>query len=481
MQKERVILYGFGWVGQSMLAFCEAMGFECRIVDDGINKDFVCDERVAGIEVFREPFALCLITVRDEEAAQRILAKLQNLGIHESLVRHVSSFDYRSSMAYLVHDFFGSTQNLLEFWRSESFILPNFHLKLAQLIDMHHKKRVERNQNLLRFRAQVDSALPHCSVFAKMCYTQFIKAPSTHIPYPGFNVQIAIDGREDKSFFFEKVDWDLIQHRDANTKLIVCFGNSALRLVYLPLHETIIENLRKELQNLAPQQNFIVLNLGINGYTIYEQMMLYNALIYPHSPDIVLSFFGATDWRTGIVNCDVLLKVHKMTYTPGYYEYQAKSLLQRTSLVQSSQLPLYTELEIPNPKISDDDVNLAIATRLRQFHDIVRGGGGKFAAFIQPLLPCKKVWAQEEKDMRYNEIATRRAPPYMSAIIDRVPELIVNLKQQVGDVDYLYDLNNATMNSTEPIFTNNWIHCNARGNALCAQYAAQVLRQKNWL
>lgn len=83
--------------------------------------------------------------------------------------------------------------------------------------------------------------------------------------------------------------------------------------------------------------------------------------------------------------------------------------------------------------------------------------------------------------MRYNEIATRRAPPYMSAIIDRVPELIVNLKQQVGDVDYLYDLNNATMNSTEPIFTNNWIHCNARGNALCAQYAAQVLRQKNWL
>lgn len=30
MQKEHVILYGFGWVGQSMLAFCEAMGFECR-------------------------------------------------------------------------------------------------------------------------------------------------------------------------------------------------------------------------------------------------------------------------------------------------------------------------------------------------------------------------------------------------------------------------------------------------------------------
>lgn len=374
MQKERVILYGFGWVGQSMCAFCEAMGFECRIVDDDIDQRLICDERMVGNEVFFESFALCLITVRDAELAQKILAKLQKLGIHENVVRHVFNFDYRPSMAYLVHDFFDSPQKLLELWRGESFALPNFHLKLIQLVDMHHKKRAERNQNLSHFRAQVDSALPHCSVFAKMFYIEPTKARLSHIPYPGFNVHIATQ-RADKSFFFEEVDWELIQHRDANTKLIVCFGNSALRLNYLPLHETIVENLRRELQNFAPQQNFIVLNLGISGYTIYEQMMLYNALIYPHSPDIVLSFFGGTDWRTGIVSCDVLLKTHRMTYTPGYYEYQAKSLFQQMSLVQTNRLPLYTELEIPNPKISDTDVNVAIITRLQQFHDIVSRGG----------------------------------------------------------------------------------------------------------
>lgn len=69
----------------------------------------------------------------------------------------------------------------------------------------------------------------------------------------------------------------------------------------------------------------------------------------------------------------------------------------------------------------------------------------------------------------------------MNAIIDRIPELIIDLKQQMGDVDYLYDLNNVTMNSAESLFTNHWIHCNARGNELCAQYVAQVLRQKEWL
>lgn len=375
MQKERVILYGFGWVGQSVFAFCEVMGFECRIVDDNLDKRFICDERMVGNEVFREPFALCLITVRDTELAQKILAKLQKLGIHKSVVRHVFSFDYRPSMAYLVHDFFDSPQKLLEDWRGESFALPNFHAKLAQLVDGYRKKRAKRNQNLSQFRAQVDSALPHHSVFAKMFHIEPTKGRLSHIPYPGFNVHIATE-RADKNFFFEEVDWDWIYHRNADTKLIVCFGNSALRLNYLPLHETIVENLRRELQSFAPQQTFIVLNLGISGYTIYEQMMLYNALIYPHSPDIVLSFFGGTDWRTGIVSCDILLKTHRMTYTPGYYEYQVKSLFQQTSLVQTNRLPLYTELEIPNPKISDTDVNAAITTRLRQFHDIVSGGGG---------------------------------------------------------------------------------------------------------
>ncbi|MDE6979338.1 MAG: hypothetical protein K2O85_07205, partial [Helicobacter sp.] len=55
--------------------------------------------------------------------------------------------------------------------------------------------------------------------------------------------------------------------------------------------------------------------------------------------------------------------------------YQAKSLFQQMSLVQPNLLPLYTELEIPNPKISDTDVNVAIITRLQQFHDIVSRGG----------------------------------------------------------------------------------------------------------
>lgn len=480
MQKEHVILYGFGWVGQSMLAFCEAMGFECRIVDDGINKDFVCDERVVGIEVFREPFALCLIAAHEEALAQKLLVKIHDMGIGEHLVRHISSDAYYPTMSYLLPDFFGSAQNLLELWHSESFTLPRFHAKLAQLVETYHRNKAERNKGFYDFHTQIDSTLPHRSVFAKMFNIAFIKGESPHIHYPGFSVHIELDERADENFYFESFDWDMVRNRSADTKLIACFGSSALRLSYLPLCETLTEFLRKELEAHTTTQ-YIVLNLGIIGYTIYEQMMLYNALIYPLAPDIVLSFFGDSDWRTGFIDCEVILKEHKIIYSPDYHEYQVKKFIESISLIRLNSLPLLGELEIPNPKISDNDVNLAVAMRLRQFHDVVSGGGGRFAAFIQPFLPCKKVWTKEEELMQHNAKTMNRISPYMNQIIGHIPQLVSSFKQQCLDLDYLFDLNQMINDSPETLFVHEWSHCNARGNALCAQYVAQVLRQKNWL
>ena len=62
-----------------------------------------------------------------------------------------------------------------------------------------------------------------------------------------------------------------------------------------------------------------------------------------------------------------------MTYTPGFYEYAYKK-------VTKSELPLYSEIgndrKAINNKILDDDVNEAIACRLRQFNLVTSGGGG---------------------------------------------------------------------------------------------------------
>ncbi|MDE7255088.1 MAG: hypothetical protein K2N54_02800, partial [Helicobacter sp.] len=99
--------------------------------------------------------------------------------------------------------------------------------------------------------------------------------------------------------------------------------------------------------------------------------------------------------------------------------------------------------------------------------------------------PCKLEWSKEEKEMRAKEKEhLNNVAAYQNNVIDTlVPKLVEDLKQkiQAHSYDFVFDLNEVIKNSQEPLFTNHWIHCNAHGNALCAQYVAQVLRQKEWL
>lgn len=83
--------------------------------------------------------------------------------------------------------------------------------------------------------------------------------------------------------------------------------------------------------------------------------------------------------------------------------------------------------------------------------------------------------------MQHNAKMMNNISPYMNQLIKHIAQLVFGFKQQCLDLDYLFDLNQMVDDSAESLFTNHWIHCNARGNALCAQYVAQVLRQKEWL
>lgn len=83
--------------------------------------------------------------------------------------------------------------------------------------------------------------------------------------------------------------------------------------------------------------------------------------------------------------------------------------------------------------------------------------------------------------MQHNAKTMNRISPYMNQIIGHIPQLVSSFKQQCLDLDYLFDLNQMINDSPETLFVHEWSHCNARGNALCAQYVAQVLQQKNWL
>ncbi|MDE7173700.1 MAG: class I SAM-dependent methyltransferase [Helicobacter sp.] len=117
---------------------------------------------------------------------------------------------------------------------------------------------------------------------------------------------------------------------------------------------------------------------------------------------------------------------------------------------------------IPEPLKMLDSIHAALSA----------GGGGRFFACIQPLLPCKRLWIDEERRM-WHEVVLQLYPKYLHEIIIRIPNLAKNLL--CAAPDFVFDANDAIRESRECLFDSYWIHCNARGNALCAQYIAQKL------
>ena len=470
---KKVLIYGFGWTGQSMLQLCVKIGFECKVLDDNINLDFTQDDIFIDQKGITENFDIYFVCIINKESAKEAYNKLKDAGIPKVKIKFISTYGYKNKMAFLVREYFKEPSQVLKKWLEDDQSMTYFHSQMKAMLNEYYQIKKSNADSLLEWSNKIRSTMIGQTIFAKLYTSALIKSDLAHIAYPGFNIGISFEKKEDKNFYFvQKIDFEAIMQRPKDVKLVACFGNSALRVEYLPLEDTITAFLQKKLG-----KKYIVLNFGVTGYTIYEQMMLYNALVFPLKPEIVISCFGGTDWRTGIVSCEHLVKTHKMTYTPGFYEYAYKK-------VTKSELPLYSEIgndrKDINNNILDDDVNEAIAFWLRQFNLVPRGGGGAFYAFIQPLLPCKLKWTKEEKEMRDKERKLlEHTLAYQNEIIDnRILKYIAGLKDKIRDCDFVFDLNEIFHKSEESIFTNHWIHCNAKGNEMVAEKIFEVLKQK---
>lgn len=368
----KVLIYGFGWSGQSALSLCEKIGFECKVVDDGIDLDFTKDERFISFEAVNDfSFDLFLVCLVDTKQADICIKKLRDIDIDEGKIKCFSFYEYREKMGYLVKSFFASPKEVLQGWLRDDKNLSLLQEQIKKMKQEYHRDKRESTKNNLDRIVRIDQKMPDLTIFSKLYHSSLTrKGRASCVCYPSFNIGISSYKEEDKNFYFiEKIDFEKLMHRPKNIKLIACFGNSALRVEYLPKEEAITGFLKQKLD----AKEYIVLNFGVTGYTVYEQMMLYGALVYPLKPEIVISYFGGTDWRSGFVSCERLIKLHKMTYTPGFYEYAYK-------VYCGSEIPLYleqsTEPEAYNQNITIKDINEAICVRLEQFRDIVLAGGG---------------------------------------------------------------------------------------------------------
>lgn len=367
----KVLIYGYGWSGQSALSLFDALGFECYVVDEKLDTDIISDKRFIALkEAVSQSFDLVLVCIVNEVIANQAAKKLYKQGISKDKVRYFQTYHYQEKMSKMLKRFLGSAEEVLQDCLSESLTMPILHSRILALQSAYFKDKRDSAESLAQWGDKIRAKFPNQSIFSMLYTTSITKKSLGHIAYPGFNIVPSQYKTGDKNFYFiQEVDFESLKNRPKNIKLIACFGNSALRTEYLPLENTITYYLQKHLGS----EKFIVVNFGVSGYTTYEQMMLYNALVYPLKPEIVLSFFAGTDFRIGYACCDYLLKKHKMIYSPYFNEKSYKTFA-------NSDLPLYCELGTSNkanPAIQDKEVIEAILERLEQFClQVVRGGGG---------------------------------------------------------------------------------------------------------
>ena len=107
-------------------------------------------------------------------------------------------------------------------------------------------------------------------------------------------------------------------------------------------------------------------------------------------------------------------------------------------------------------------------------------GGGGFFGFFTTLFAGKVKLTKEEKEMRDKERKLlEHTLAYQNEIIDnRILKYVDGLKDKIRDCDFVLDLNEIFHKSEESIFTNHWIHCNAKGNEMVAEKIFEVLKQK---
>lgn len=177
--------------------------------------------------------------------------------------------------------------------------------------------------------------------------------------------------------------------RENNHKLIAVFGGSSVFSVCCLDHETFTHRLEEKLNDTCSETHntvFSVLNFGVPGCTVLNEMVYYIFFCQRIKPDIVISHNGHNDLYHGLSSDPHLLKEYDFSYNPAYTEW-------------SKKIHHTTErgIKIDQPLNSPDSIIHCYLNRVDQFKQLVEGKGGLFFWGLQPLVTSKQSMSEHEK------------------------------------------------------------------------------------
>lgn len=275
--------------------------------------------------------------------------------------------------------------------------------------------------------------------------------------------------------------------RDPSHKLIAVFGGSACWSIFCYDHEVFThlleEKLNADAKSRSTGQRFTVLNFGLPGNVVLNEMITYMLHCQLLSPDVVIGHDGFNDMFYGIAADPKLLRGHAINYQFNMEEWA--HIIQKDWYASASQLVPYKNKEhLMQPewplKVHNlpQDVLSAYFTRKSQFRSIAEKQGAKFIWGVQPYLHSKKDHSPEEQ--KY--LADLSHDTTVRDVYRRIPFLYEKMKlmqeHYAGDSLVDFDTVFAPSTSDETVFAD-YCHLTPAGDAILADTYFQHITTRN--
>jgi hypothetical protein len=266
------------------------------------------------------------------------------------------------------------------------------------------------------------------NIFSKIASRSLIKNEYIFYPY-GYYVLSPNFGEINEFGFRVKSDYLELKERD-NKQILICItGGSAAWGAGVYYDETFANLLEKKLNKTYRKYKFKVLNFGMLGYLLFNEIITYIVFILELNPDITISFTGFNNFHMGLFSNSYLIEQYKLNYNV-WLENWAKILRGKKD---HDKPDFFNPLGNFQPK----GIIKEIIFRLNQYKNMVESREKKFISILQPFWGSKKFHTKYEKECYYNTYSF--APNYklissLSFLYNRVE------KMNIFDINAHYEV-----------------------------------------
>ena len=294
----------------------------------------------------------------------------------------------------------------------------------------------------------------------------------TYFPY-GYLYNYFGAGPVNDMGFRITADPEALKRRARDHKVIAMFGASGLFSLHTTFERCFTSLLEKALNRAGLKNTYTVLNFGIGGCVLLNEIIAYLLYAQQLEPDIVIAHDGYNDLRFGIISDSHLLKKYRVTYL-GNLEYWSQ-LLHDT---ETEQLPYFSD-DVPIVNTPSQSI-MAYKSRLLQFKGIVESNGTRFVSALQPMIWSKKTPSRTERDSIVENSRFTKQSRFWSAN-QKMPFLYERYTRAIRDeeVPLFFNLHeHFNRYGEETTLFKDFVHTNGEGDRVLAEAYFDYLTER---